>query len=242
MKASATDYTIYDLLDDPTMVPDRRWVEAMMLQYPAFITPAALLLERDASLDDDYRRQLTARVALLAGDRRALAMRIDQEAQHLAAMFPPPPAEADTSTENTIEGFLDRYSASDHQHEASVLERLIFNPVTPDYALQIEDDDDLAPDAPTSDQDALIAAFIDSHPGSDTPRKAEKANKVAAASAMPVENVSFSESLADDYIRHHQYAKAYDILLRLSQSDSQHSPYLDDQLAYIKKLIDLQAR
>ena len=153
MNTTALSTTIFQLLDDPTLVPERRWVEAMLLQYPAFIAPAALLLERDPNLPADYRRQLTARVALLAGDRRALAMRIDQEAKALAAQFPPEPAAPDPSTENTIEGFLDRYSTADHDREAAVLERLIFNPVAPDYAATLDDDDDVAT-APQSDQDA----------------------------------------------------------------------------------------
>lgn len=243
MNTTALSTSIFQLLDDPTLVPERRWVEAMLLQYPAFIAPAALLLERDPNLPADYRRQLTARIALLAGDRRALAMRIDQEAKALAAQFPPEPAAPDPSTENTIEGFLDRYSTADHDREAAVLERLIFNPVAPDYAATLDDDDDVAT-ASQSEQDALIAAFINSHPDTDTaPAKAPKAAKTAAAAKPePAENVSFSESLANDYIRHHQYAKAYDILLRLSQSGNHHSPYLHDQLQYLRKLIDCRAQ
>lgn len=76
------------------------------------------------------------------------------------------------TTEDAITKFLETYGSSDPAQDA-LLERLIFNPVPPDYTSLLEQEEGHIPspaatEAPATGHDALIDAFLAGGPDEET--------------------------------------------------------------------------
>ncbi len=251
--------------DLATVTPEM--AETLMHEYPFFTLPASLVLQRtDITLDEEERRHLMARVALNASDPATMMALVDPDARHLANFYPVEhPVE--TTTDDAIDTFLETYGKPT-EGETALLERLIFNP-TPEYRLEDESEQRTANSeqrAEPDDQMAAIDAFLAERGtpmerggvpaprtpatpmergGAPTPRTptlpADPADIVVPApakgAAMPASTLS--ESLARIYIRQHKYQKAYDILSAIAESDPDASPFIPDQLRFLRRLLAL---
>lgn len=150
-------------LSDPEIPVSISDVEKLMKDYPYFTLPAVTLLRREgAALPSEVRRRLLAQAALNAPDPTTLAMLTDPDSDTWLNFYPPE-KKAEVTTENVIDTFLATYGHSSPGEDA-LLERLIFNPATPDYsALLAQEEEESLPPEPTSStdpRDALINAFI----------------------------------------------------------------------------------
>lgn len=123
-----------------------------------------LRLKNDyASLDDEARAALKARVALNSPDPEAAALFADIAGDDWANIYPPEPKEAPVSTVDAIDTFLETYGHSSPEEDA-MLEKLIFNP-TPDFSGVLEAEAAANPsEAPDDLTSSRIDSFIASHP------------------------------------------------------------------------------
>ena len=137
---------------DASLLPSD--VDAAAREWPFFTLPAAMLLRRQGdSLDPELRRRLLASIAHHSSDPARLFL-IAGARDELINFYP---AEAKSpTTDDTITRFLDTYGRSDPQEDA-LLERLIFNPVAPDYLSTLTDADEAPAD--TDDTDDTIAGM-----------------------------------------------------------------------------------
>ncbi|MCM1163168.1 MAG: hypothetical protein NC339_02810 [Muribaculaceae bacterium] len=230
-------------ITDPTTVPlQGADVEEAARLYPYFTLPAVEYLRLHGSdADEATRRRLMNRIAMNAPDPASLFMLVNPEASHLRNFYPEERKEM--GTDDAITKFLETYGSSDPSQDA-LLERLIFNPVPPDYTslLEMEGADTTAA-APQSAQDSLIDAFLASAPDEDTAVKPEiplrEPEPVAPEThhITPPEDSSLSESLAKIYIRQKRYDKAFEIIHTLSLNNPKKSAYFADQLRFLAKLM-----
>lgn len=184
-------------------------------RYPFFSQPAASALESGERLSDEEREMLRRELSLNSADLRDVEALL-QRIAGAPAFYPPEGADRRMTTESTIDAFLERYgNPADNDRELSTLEKLIFNPVAPDYMATLES----APEEATTDaaataaavaaeevteaeatptepstQDRLIDAFLSSHPestGQEVP--AEQLGVSTSASEQPAVSTRATE-------------------------------------------------
>lgn len=241
------------------------WLDRMRREYPFFPLHDVAALRGEAGGSGvhrpdstDRRAETIARIALaLGGDgngARNLAEGSTDE-----PLYAPDNAPTKPTTVNAIDTFLQTYGEEDDA-EISTLEKLIFNPVA-DYSQQLAREAEALPPTPAADgdsQDDRINRFILSMQGekametdTDTvpleipdpaPKPAPKEKKSSSASRHkaapePADNSLLSESLAKIYIKTKRYARAYEILSRLSLAFPEKNAYFADQLRFLRKLI-----
>lgn len=162
---------LLDAIADPQTALSPAIVDELDRCYPFFTLPDAIMLQRAGdSLDRATRERLSARLVLNATDPDALMTLIDPDHADWADFYPDS-APATPSTDDTITGFLDRYGKSDPAEDA-LLERLIFNPVPPDYAALLEQegalDNDTHAASPADSTSEAIDAFINRDSAAET--------------------------------------------------------------------------
>lgn len=154
---------------DPALLRD------LQNRYPYFATLDVDLVEKlaaDSHDSDDIKSAQTV-VALSSSnpDDISVALNISSDADFYGESKP---QHEKMTTERTIDSFLERYGNNeDNDKEMAMLEKLIFNPVAPDYTASLESLEPADkstqstspdPDKDTSDtsahQDRLIDAFI----------------------------------------------------------------------------------
>ncbi len=247
-----------DILNDTLNIisqssaPTAEWLAEAAREYPYFMLPALLRLEREG-IDSDA--DLLARLAIAWPDRKNLAMRLGANAAVFAGFYPPQNVDATPDTDTTIDRFLDNYGhTSDKEIEA--LSNAIFNP-TPDYADILaaqERDGGHRSDAGSSDSqnadDKLINDFIEqsrqkkreaaaSVPTSqhvDPAAAAEVAHLPIAEPASQDESM-LSESLAKMYVSRGKYSKALEIIENINLKFPEKSVYFADQIRFLRKLV-----
>ncbi|MCM1521605.1 MAG: hypothetical protein NC039_03005 [Muribaculaceae bacterium] len=220
-------------------------IEEASRLYPYFTLPDVAWLSRAGhSADKTLRQRALNRVALNAPDPASLFMLINPDTSHLRGFYPEKRHEM--GTDDAITKFLETYGSSDPAQDA-LLERLIFNPVPPDYTSLLEHEGiEATPAPPTSAQDSLIDAFLASAPEEDlavlpeTPLKEPEPVVREARHIAPPEDSSLSESLAKIYIRQKRYDKAFEIIHTLSLNNPKKSAYFADQLRFLAKLMLIQ--
>lgn len=232
--------------------PDAERVAELAAAAPWFALPAAMRL-RNAKVTDAERRELSARLALLAADPEQMAMAADTDlALDLAAFYPVEPV-ATPGTSDTIEKFLDTYGNSS-EAENVLLERLIFNP-TADYAQMLAREEEKsmpqADDAPDGTPESLINSFIirskaaggQFPPAVNEPRPEPKPKPTSEVKKpAPTTDSMLSESLARIYIKKGKFSKAYEIISHLNLNFPEKSIYFADQLRFLEKLIAIEER
>ncbi|MGM9854062.1 MAG: hypothetical protein ACI30N_08890 [Muribaculaceae bacterium] len=232
-------------------------------ENPYFIFDGLLeLRDRAADLSPDELRRLKERIALNAADPAAASALANLTGDDWLSLYPAADTLRRPDTGSAIETFLNTFG-SQNASETAQLEKLIFNPI-PDYAttLAMQEERPDAPAAPATEQDAMLDAFIASHPDGTAfaVEAAEAAAEVAAvppvpqpeaeapavdttaAKPAPVAPVSSSlqESLAKSYIRQGRFQKAYDIISELNLNNPEKSAYFADQLRFLQKIIRIQ--
>lgn len=247
---------------DASLLPSD--VDAAAREWPFFTLPAALLLRRQGdSLDPELRRRLLASIAHHSSDPARLFL-IAGARDELINFYP---AEAKTpTTDDTITRFLDTYGRSDPQEDA-LLERLIFNPVAPDYLSTLADADEAPADTDdtiagmeqiiaaikrTDNEIAAAAGDSGTSEAGPTPGQTEEredrekpesqqeaGEHSGAGVSTPLPSGSLSESLAKIYIRQKRFDKAFEIIHTLSLKNPKKSAYFADQLRFLRKLMAL---
>lgn len=236
-------------------------------ENPYFIFDGLLeLRDHAAGLSAGELRRLKERIALNAADPAAASALANLTGDDWLSLYPAADTLRRPDTGSAIETFLNTFG-SQNASETAQLEKLIFNP-TPDYAttLAMQEERSDAPAAPATEQDAMLDAFIASHPDGTAfaVEAAEAAVEVAsvppvpqpepeapavdtaaataAAKPAPVAPVSSSlqESLAKSYIRQGRFQKAYDIISELNLNNPEKSAYFADQLRFLQKIIRIQ--
>jgi hypothetical protein len=231
---------------------------------PYFFFNALLELKnKHSELSEQQIAQLKQQIILNAADPTAAVEFVDLAGDDWAHIYPPEPDPEPITTNSAIDTFLENYGSRNPKEDA-LLERLIFNP-TPDYSqvLEKENSSDPAPASPASEQDALIAAFINQSADAPQQSATDEDDILAAieqkpADAPPLQPIddqpqtiapdaqpakpggSLSESLAKIYIKQGRYERAFEIISDLNLNYPEKSVYFADQLRFLQKLIDLQ--
>ena len=234
------------LADPAAPLAEEDVAEAARL-YPFFTLPAVEALRREGCVTDPQtRHMLMRRIALNAPDPASLFLSGSPEADRLREFYPP--EQTTVTTDDAITKFLETYGSSDPAQDA-LLERLIFNPVPPDYTSLLEQEEGQVPATPSPGatsknpgQDALIDAFLAGGPDEETIPPAEPLHEpepvVHETPHKPVADDSLlSESLAKIYIRQKRYDKAFEIIHTLSLNNPKKSAYFADQLRFLAKLM-----
>lgn len=118
---------------------DAEVLAAMLREYPYFVWPALLSLEKNVN-EPEEAQKLRAMIALAVGDRQALANVLDPETDF--ADFYPDMHPVKLSTNDTIDAFLDRFGTGNDK-ETDLLTRMIFD-TTPSEHLTLEDSEETA--------------------------------------------------------------------------------------------------
>lgn len=230
---------------------------AIVDEHPTCTFMAALLLRRASdALPPERLDSLRTIVALGSADREAMLDLADLSGFDWANFYPRPKAPEKKTTVDTIDDFIAAYGHSSPE-EDRLIEKLIFNPVAPDYFQGLDEPLDpadplaLPPEltsqpAQTADSDANEASVPPPYtPQASTPpafrgvqSKAETPDKPAETHIEPTaESPMLSESLAKIFIKQRRYERALEIISKLSLNNPEKSVYFADQLRFLQKLV-----
>lgn len=169
-------------------------------EHPYFIYDDLLRLRDHADgLDADELRRLKERIALNAADPAAAAALANLGGDDWLSFYPADDRAKGPDTGNAIDTFLNTFG-SQNAAETARLEQLIFNP-TPDYATTLALEEQANPtigDTPADEQDAMLDAFIATHPLETANPKAENAAPKHAAATDGAETGTWAVSQPSD--------------------------------------------
>lgn len=248
---------IKHFINNPQEPISYEWCSDALSQYPFFILPAVLYLQRsknNSELTAEERKKLLARIAIATPDRAALKNIIEEGDFDFSSFYPTEPIIETPTTNNAIDTFLNTFGSS-NEKEIEILDRMIFNP-TPDYAdiLAAQEKKETTPnDDLTSKNDKLISDFIEKSRKEDEkiphvvtenqPVSEDEKNQLAnqpITKPQASNDSMLSESLAKIYIKQHKYSKALEIIMNLSLNFPEKSVYFADQMRFLKKLIVIE--
>ena len=228
-------------------------LRSLLALYPYFQTARLLMLQNlfllhDPSFDEELRR-----AAIYITDRSVLFQMI--EAAHYRLQAPrkesqPKPAateeERQSRTISLIDSFLDSIPKDDPSEEKEDKSRRKPTPAdaTVDYVaylLETETEEEAAEQVPQLRGQDLIDTFINNDKGKivlkeEPEYKPAIEESVGNGEEEPNEGY-FTETLARIYIKQGRYAKALEIIRRLSLQYPKKNAYFADQIRFLEKLI-----
>ena len=232
----ATVEDIRNMVDSGTIDSDT--LDAVRNEYPYFVVPAILFLQQNkGKLDKDVKEEVLRSLALAFPDRTILHDLVGDDAGRFSGFYPPQEEAPTPDTDTTITSFLDRYGGNDDK-ELELLDRLIFNPVPPDYS-QVLEQEGVATDS--NDPLAKAAEAFDNILAQAKPQVPQEQPKVEPEELVKepeaADDSMLSESLAKIFIKQGKYTKALEIIKNISLKFPEKSIYFADQIRFLQKLI-----
>ena len=227
---------IRNMVDSGTIDSDT--LDAVRNEYPYFVVPAILFLQQNkGKLDKDVKEEVLRSLALAFPDRTILHDLVGDDAGRFSGFYPPQEEAPTPDTDTTITSFLDRYGGNDDK-ELELLDRLIFNPVPPDYS-QVLEQEGVATDS--NDPLAKAAEAFDNILAQAKPQVPQEQPKVEPEELVKepeaADDSMLSESLAKIFIKQGKYTKALEIIKNISLKFPEKSIYFADQIRFLQKLI-----
>ena len=235
--------TLYELRSTLALYPYYQTARLLMLQN--------LFLLHDPSFDEELRR-----AAIYITDRRVLFDMIEgahyrlrpakkpstrpEEAEKLSTLNSP--LSTGSRTLSLIDTFLESIPKDDEPKEKR-------KPTPADaavdyvaYLMETEAESEYMPgEVPQMPGQALIDSFIKSDTGrivlNEKPEFTPEPEMMSPAADDEVEEEYFTETLARIYIKQGRYAKALEIIQRLSLQFPKKNAYFADQIRFLQKLI-----
>ncbi len=222
----------------------------LQLDYPYFQAPRFLYLKKLQHLFPERYAGALHENIIYAGDRKSLFYRLEGANQIWSRLYP----ESEKTQEETTDAFalIDSYLES-HATELSTKEPLDGQMPAEVTAYRLEEliqtdptpaEKSSAPAAAGTDSSFdLIDAFLEKSPEekalapvtptADTPLP----QSAPETEEEPAEEEFLTESLAKIYIKQRRYAKALEIIRKLSLKYPEKNIYFADQIRFLEKLI-----
>lgn len=235
------------LSDSPVTQGDLDTLLDIVDERPTFVFLAAMLLRRCSdALPHERLERLRATVALGSADRRAMLDLADMSGFDWSHFYPLPKAPEKKNTVDTIDDFIETYGHSSPE-EDRLIEKLIFNPVAPDYFQGLDEPIDPAdPLALPPELSQEPEPKPEPKPKPVTPpvfRGVQPASSIGIRhnapepSAEAAESPMLMESLAKIFIKQRRYERALEIISKLSLNNPEKSVYFADQIRFLQKLV-----
>lgn len=220
----------------------------LQLDYPYFQAARFLYLKKlQHTFPERYDQALHENV-IYAGDRKSLFYRLEGARQAWSRLYPA--AEETESKKPDAFDLIDSYLEA-HAAELSTKEPLDGTLPAGEIPYRIEElapaespvEKDATPEAAKGDSTfGLIDAFLEKSPQEKalppTPSTEEPSlSAVKESEEEPAEDEFLTESLAKIYIKQRRYAKALEIIRKLSLKYPEKNIYFADQIRFLEKLI-----
>ena len=227
---------IRNMVDGGTI--DGGTLDMVRNKYPYFVIPSILFLQQNKGIIGDKEKEEILRpLALAFPDRTILHDLVGDDAGRFSGFYPQKETVPTPDTDTTITSFLDRYGGNDAK-ELELLDRLIFNPVPPDYSQVLEREQQTAD---SNDPLAMAAKTFDdilAHAKPDAPQSQSKAEpEEPVKEPEAADDSMLSESLAKIFIKQGKYTKALEIIKNISLKFPEKSIYFADKIRFLQKLI-----
>ena len=212
--------------DVPTLSVEE--LQRLQSDYPYFQAVRFLYLKKLRRDFPERYPQALQENALYAGDRKALFMLLEGAEQTWHDLYPDEKEKPETDAFGLIDSFLASRS-SELGRETELY---------PETTYRFDDAE--TPAAPVENSFALVDAFLDA-----SPEEKELQAPVIAVAEKPENEDSdelqdeefLTESLAKIYIKQRRYAKALEIIRKLSLKYPEKNIYFADQIRFLEKLI-----
>jgi hypothetical protein len=187
-------------------VPTKEELAELHEQYPFWINPDVSML-KGGSADQALQKELSQRIGALVGDRDTLITLLGEESVSDDDFYPDR-REAELSTDDTIDSFIDKFGGGQrHMTDAETLEKMWSTP-TIDYAAELE-----------KEPESVVV---------EATEKAESKEE---------NHEPLTEEMALDMIKTGCYTRALEIIVALNLNNPKKSVYFADQIRFLKKLI-----
>ena len=257
MSIQSLIHTLHKQLSDHTPI-EQSQLQEWRKAFPYFSLPLMMYVQENRSKDKESLTLST----IYAGDIEEWATRLGFSRDY-SCLYPHCSAQQ-TSTESTIELFLQTYGKEGEEYETELsIGSLIEPPAanievdnteeqvnaqTPlltipvyDYMSQLESMPDVVDAQPLQDED-LLDKFLEADAAGEQLFSRPEFHPTGEISPSEHDNKEgtdtlFSESLAKIYIQQRRYAKALEIIRKLNLNNPEKNAYFADQIRFLEKLI-----
>lgn len=213
--------------DVPTLSVEE--LQRLQSDYPYFQTVRFLYLKKLRRDFPERYPQALQENALYAGDRKALFTLLEGAEQTWIGLYPDEKEKPETDAFGLIDSFLASRS-SELGRETELY---------PETTYRFDDAETPAA-APVENSFTLVDAFLDASPEEKEPQAPviTVAEKPENEDSDELQDEEFlTESLAKIYIKQRRYAKALEIIRKLSLKYPEKNIYFADQIRFLEKLI-----
>ena len=212
--------------DVPTLSVEE--LQRLQSDYPYFQAVRFLYLKKLRCDFPERYPQALQENALYAGDRKALFTLLEGAEQTWNGLYPDEKEKPETDAFGLIDSFLASRS-SELGRETELY---------PETTYRFDDAE--TPAAPVENSFALVDAFLDASPEEKEPQAPviTVAENPENEDSDELQDEEFlTESLAKIYIKQRRYAKALEIIRKLSLKYPEKNIYFADQIRFLEKLI-----